>query len=555
MPIDLSNTSQGAFGDGEWFSSVLLAAIESGFTGVVSVQVSLHQEDSKALVFFSRGQPVHASGPGFPDHHLGQVLLDRSLCRPENIAAALAEQKNTNGVRPLLGALLVRDGIDPNEIKRAIQAQTHARLASLMQIEEGQWRAAPGENPQIREVAVPLDGWATFFELLQTRASRSELGYQTDAFLGYAVQLKRSDMPQRAWTPEERKLLSYLKKPRKPHQLEQAFNGKRQLVRGFLRTLSLMERLELHPANKAIPIPKTLNIQGAAPRPPPNSGNTGDLNGGYGPNTGNPNLRDVVLPPKAPAKPHPMIAEIKVYHAEMENKNHFELMGAAEDAVDAAKLRKRRDELLAKFHPDALPAEIDREGDVAAKAREISARINEAYNVLGNDELRSEYLTMLQDERVKGDYRKLEKIRDAEMKCKMGVVHLNKKEHKRAIEYFKIAHENDPSCGLYQAYLAWATYENPSANREVMRSKTYDMLQEALKKDDKDPQIHLFMARILKALGRSEDALHHFKRVLRASPYHGEANSEVRHLNRRIEKDEKSKNSGLGRFFSFGKKD
>ena len=549
--IDLSKQGDGRLGHGVWFSSLMLGAIQIEFTGGVLVQTSM----GDAAVFFREGQPVHASGQGFREHYLGQVLLARSVCAAQQVEAAVAEQKGAQGSRPLLGAILVRDGVDPNEVKRAIQAQTHARLGSLMQLDEGTWSAAPGESPRVREVGVPLDAWATFFELMQGRAASAELTYQADNLLGRGVKLKAGDMPNRAWTPEERKLLGYLEKPRKPDQLERAI-GKRKLVRGFLRTLSLMDRIEVVSVNSAIPIPKAVKIQGAVPMPTSSSNGSTTTTASTVPEIGASDLgssKGDVIRPRRRDRPHPLVAEIKKFHQEMTEKNHFQVLGV-EEQFDTGDLRKKFTELAKKFHPDAWPTEIDKEGEVADKAREISARLNDAYEVLGNDDKCREYKTLLRDDRIKGDYRKLEKIRDAELRYKMGVVHLNKREYPRARDMFRMATENDPSSGLYQASLAWAMYGDPAADKTEVIDKVYDMLMEAVTKNENEPIIHYYLGQVLKAKDRPRDALHHFKRVTRECTRYTDAASEARYLHRRLNATPAPKSSGLGLSRFFGRK-
>ena len=535
--IDFATQSKGRLGDGVWFSSLLLSALQSRFTGGVAVQT----HGGEAVVFFRDGQPVNAAGAGFKDHHLGSLLVDRSLCRPEQLESALAEQENSNGARPLLGAILVRDGLDPAEIKRVIQAQTRERLADLMQLADGDWVSAAGENPRVREVGVPLDGWATLFELLQTRASSEELTHQTDALLGSSVRLRAGHAPDRAWTPAEQKLLNYLKKPRKPDQLERAMDRRqRTMVRGFLRALVLMERIETLPSTKAIPIPRTLGHTGTIAIPQPGSSSDVPVEDSNGVN---PHHREVVRPPRR-TTPHPLLAEIKAAHAAMEGKNHFELLGVPED-VETADLRKRFAELAKKFHPDAWPAEIEANAEVAQLGRDTWAKLNDAYNILNDEDKRQDYVGMLQDERIKGDYRKLEMIRDAELKYKMAVVHVRKREYGRARDLLRVAVENDPSCGLYLAELAYTDFSDPSQDNKAILGRVTEQLMEALGKDENEPRIHLFLGYVLKAQDRLRDAHYHFKKVSRLSPNNSEAATQLRYLKRRIDEDEKKSSGGL----------
>ncbi len=545
--IDLAKTRSGEIGDGEWFSSLLLAAIRSQFTGGILVETN----EGDAAVFFRGGRPVHASGQGFRQHYLGQVLVDRSICPEAALQQALAEQKDASGPRPLLGALLVRNGVDQNEIKRAIQVQTKSRLGRLISVPSGTWKAAPGDDPRVREVGVPLDPWPIFFELLQLNAAAPELSHQATDLLGSAVKVLRGGLPEHSWTDDERRLLKYLEKPRKPDQLERALgSNKRRTVRGFLRAMSLLGKLSIEPAHKATPITKTLKHTGI---PLPVTPSTSDLSSTDIPSTTIDTPSTIghrVRSVSAVGRSHPLVNDIVTFHGKMSNWNHFELLGVPEN-VAAAEIKRRYHDLLKKYHPDAWPPEIDRDGPVAMKAREISARLNDARDILTDEAKREDYLTILHDERIKGDYRKREKIKEAGLKAKMGAAHLNKKEYAKAKELFEFAHQNDPSSGMYQAYLAWVIFEAPSGHKDRDTETAYRMLVDALKKEDQEGLIHLFMARVLKSRGERKEAIHHFRRVLDFSPNHTEANSEIRYLRKRLGEEEASKKTGLAKLFDF----
>ncbi|MEL7371878.1 MAG: J domain-containing protein [Myxococcota bacterium] len=538
--IDLHAATEGEFGSGEWFSSLLLASLQVNFTGVALIQFNA----GSGVVFFNNGQPVHASGDGFTEHHLGQVLIDRGICSQETVNRALREQSDA-AQKPLLGALLVRDGVDPAEIKRSVQTQTRARLATLMKQAEARWKAAEGQDPRIREIGVALDGWTLFFDLIENSPCRMELNTQMDAWLGSSISVNRELLPTRDWAPEERKLLNLLKKPRKPDQMERALGIPRSFVRGFLRALNLLGVIEVGPVKKAIAIPNT--VKGIPTMPAPSESS--------GPRPKNPNHMDVVRPPR-PKMPHPFLGEIKRFHTDMKGKNHFELLGVEEDAT-TTDIRKSFTDLAKKFHPDAWPAELDSDTDTAEKAREISARLNDAYEVTTDTDKKNEYLEILRDKRIRGDYRKAEQIRDAEMKAKMGVVYLRKKDYENARKVFKFANETDPSCGLYQAYVAWSVFADPKSDQRALAEESYKMLMEALKKDQQlpvekqSPIIHMYLGTVLKTLSRERDALFHFKQVLKHSPKHIDALREVRILEKRMEDAKSKKGTGsiLGGFF------
>ena len=540
--------TQGSFGDGLWFSSLLLEAIRVRLTGAIVIEA----QTGKALVFFRRGQPVHASGAGFNAHHLGQVLLDRSLCSPDQVQRALQEQQSgPDHERRLLGEILVQGGVDATEVERAIRAQTHARLGALLQQSESTWCVQHGSAEKIEAVAIPLDPWGTFFDLMQTNASSGELRFVSDQLLGKAVRLQDGFIPERTWSKEEGKLLEYLKKPRKLDHLERAVRNRR-MVRGFIRCLSLMDVLQFLPASEGIAIPKALkhhNTMNLAP----NGGASDDFNRYVVSNDINTNLRDVVRPPRASSQPPPIIAEIKKFHAEMGGKDHYQVLGVSETA-EFEEIRQRFRDLARKFHPDAVPMEENQ--GTADLLRDVSARLNEANEHLSSDAKRKEYDEIRRDERIKGDFRKRELIKRGGLRFEMGVACLRTKGFDKARKLFEEAIESDPSNGRYLAYLAWATYTDPKKDKNALADETHEKLIEASKLSPEEPMVHLFLGRLYHEKGRYADALEHYKRALRGElppPEKGEATRARRMLKKLLDdgKSDKPSGGGLSRFFRF----
>jgi tetratricopeptide (TPR) repeat protein len=189
--------------------------------------------------------------------------------------------------------------------------------------------------------------------------------------------------------------------------------------------------------------------------------------------------------------------------------------------------------LQKKFHPDAFIGISDEE--VVQVIRELSARINEAYNVLSNEKSRAEYISLLSS-RFKGDARKMERTRDAEVKHQMGMVMLKKKDFQKAREYFNFAIQSDPECGEYKASMAWAIFADPKTERSEANSKAYALLLEALKSSP-SASTHYYAGQVLKARDQLDEALFHFMRAVKLDPKHAEAQREVRLLSSRKTKD------------------
>jgi curved DNA-binding protein CbpA len=537
--IDLSSATEGTFGEGSWFSDLFFSAVRTRFSGGVLV----HAETGLCTLFFKNGAPVHAGGAGFREEFLGQLLMAESRCSQSAIDAALAEQERLGPGAALLGTLLVANaGVSTEDVRRLVKKQTELRMRRLMGLEGTKFQAAPGEDQRIRELGVKLDPWGAFFGALESSAADAELRKLSNDLLGQAVQVNQKRLPT-DYEPsrDEKRVLAYLTKPRKPDQLERALKNRR-FVRGFLRGLELLNALDLFPAKKGIPIPKATLLKGQM----------GVTNAEPMQRASTPLPRSPSRPPRSPSKPrvnpnHPIVKEVDALHKALKEKNHFELLGAT-DKTSPSDLRGLFTNLAKKYHPDAFPMDVP---DASKeKAREITAALNDAYQTLTNDEKRAEYVALLADDRIKGDARKAELIREAEVKSQMGVVMLKKREYQKAREFFRFAMEADDSNGAYKAFFGWAMFADPKFDRDEAMKKAYPLMLEALKASPKDANIHYYLGRILKEQDKPAEALHHFREALRADRKHTDAEREYRLLKRRQNNDDDpGSGSALSRLF------
>lgn len=546
MAINLATEGSGELGRKCFVSDVIAGALQFQFTGGVAIT----QNDQQLAILFKEGRPVHASGPLVPHFRLGEVLLGDGVALQSQVASALTQLEAMVGSKPLSGALLVKEGLDPAEVKRAVQQQTRLRIKAVLALESGEWRAAAGENARMREVGVRTDSLPMLLQDLPEVACARELKWAADKWLGKAVQLRAGGPGPLADQPFDRAvsaILRFLEKPRKPDQLERA-TGNRRVVRLVLRLLDLLGRLEAHPLAKSVPIARATLLKGqsitsysspdtaaAAPTAQP---------------------EEEITEPEGPPKPPPLSArdqqkaeEIQKRHEKIGKQNHFEVLGLKQDCK-GAEVKEAAKTLLGRFHPDKLPNTIPE--DVRKLAGELTARINEASTALSGDEARRKYLELLNDERIRGDIRRAELVKDAETKAQMGVVMLRKRDFQQARELFRYCVDADPVTAIYKAHLAFAMHADRNFDREEAFEKGYALLLEALKAaGDRDATVHYYTGLLLKERERLKEALHHFKAAAQIDPKNVDMKREVRLLQGRLEKDKedaKQKTGGLSRF-------
>jgi curved DNA-binding protein CbpA len=552
--IDLAGAKTGELGKSVYFSDLYAAAVLSRFTGGI-----LLRSTKDYAVFFRGGCPVHAGGMGFVEHFLGEILVRQGACTPSALVSAIESQAAQEGAsKPLLGRILVEEGaVTPDAVQDAMRIQTAERVVSLFGLIEGTYQAASGENARIRDIGVVSGGLELLTDGLRATASDQELRATSDKLLGQAILLAGELPEELKLSAEEKRALKYLDKPRKPDQLERAMNNRR-LVRVLLRIAMMLEKTKLVPAAKGIPIPKATLLKGTiAGVPIPTAG----------PSAPAPErAEEPPAPSPAPRPPPPpdakvsrsqqakeeqlaLLEEIRALHAEMDEMSHFDVLGVKPETT-ATEIKKAYYLLAKKYHPDAFTEGLSEEA--AQFVREVAARVNEAHQVLSNDKSRAEYLALMKDDRIKGDARKADKIRDAEVKHQMGVVMLRKKDYQKAREYFNYAIENDSSKGEYKVSMACALFADPKHDREQAISKAHELLLEALKQKDAGANGHYYMGQVLKAKDQPKEALNHFKRALALDSRHTDAQREIRLMEMRgkgDDGDEKGIGAGLSKLF------
>ena len=182
--------------------------------------------------------------------------------------------------------------------------------------------------------------------------------------------------------------------------------------------------------------------------------------------------------------------------------------------------------LLAKqFHPDRFIS--PGLAEVAPVVKDLFSALNEAYETLGDDRRRNEYLARLSSGAASGGDAGVGALLD----FKKGESYLKSRDYPRARGFLEAAIRADPRAE-YKAALAWALIRDPkSPDRE--RAKT--LLDEALQ--DQTCDRAFYIAGVLaREQGDEQRAEALFRSTLRANPQHVEAAREIRLLEMRRQK-------------------
>ncbi|NJK88209.1 MAG: hypothetical protein HC923_01655 [Myxococcales bacterium] len=119
-----------------YVSDLLASAHHGSLTGTLEIK---DIGGSELVVLLKAGKLMHASGALSPAHRLGEILIRRGAATMSAVEAVTRQLEGMSGTKPLSGAMLVKQGVSPDEVKRAIQAQSAPR--------EGGARAGRRELP------------------------------------------------------------------------------------------------------------------------------------------------------------------------------------------------------------------------------------------------------------------------------------------------------------------------------------------------------------------------------------------------------------------------
>lgn len=206
--------------------------------------------------------------------------------------------------------------------------------------------------------------------------------------------------------------------------------------------------------------------------------------------------------------------------------DHFLLLGIKPDApLDV--VRTAFYGLVRRIHPDLLHAV----GLVAnEESQRLMSRLNEAYAALSNPERRREYEAQLQGA---GGRTATEAIvtaaLTAEERYRRGHQALRRDALDEAQREFEAAFELKKDEGDYLAMVTWARF-CAAPNQEAAAVAARQAFERAVRMAPESVVPRFWLGRLERVLGRTQQALAHFRWVVDQDPRHAEAAAEIRVL-------------------------
>ena len=516
----------GAIGEGTYFSDLFVQFVESEFSG--GLLIWANETETEARIYFSKGRPFHCSGTFYEGNRIGEILTKLGMTTADDVDLALRVQELSEEKKAeLIGELLKREAfLSEDALEAGLQIQTKKRLMQCFGISKGMWHGLSSKRSDIVKKGAVINPWQVIAPGIKEFSCANELRDFSDDLLGKSVKLTcdTTVLENYGVDSEYDEIIQALNKPRKPTHLEKTF-GKSE-TRSLIKTLSLCGFIERLSAKKGVPLEKAraksealnsavTSAAEAIPEPPPPK----------------PEPRPVSSISKYDEATLKLIAEIESTHETYDSKNYFDLLGLTPQS-NKRELRAKYTEIVRKFHPDTLGSKR-LSPDVMSKAADVSARLNEAFQTLSNEESRAEYLKIYNDARIGGNMNKIGLIEEADKKFKMALILMKKRDFEQAREYLNYATKTVPEDGRYKAQLAWSMWIDPKMPNENHLEEITSLLEQAVRLSPLDPDALFYYGSILKFRGNKNLALKYFKKCVEQQNNHTDAKREIRLLRSR----------------------
>jgi len=235
--------------------------------------------------------------------------------------------------------------------------------------------------------------------------------------------------------------------------------------------------------------------------------------------------------------PESIVKRIEEYDRNLDNWSHYDLLYIPRNS-DKSRIKKGYYKIVQLMHPDRYGLDLD--PDYKEKLERIFNEINQAYNILMDDEQKAKYDQSLY--RAADHNQPLKESNDrvvARAQYNRGIKALKSNEIVPAIEFFRSATELDDEKAEYWAKLAFALakHKNPRVRKDAI-----EPCSKAISMQNENANYHALMGYIYQQLDEPEEARVHYKRALSWDPQHQRSRQELHRISQHMA-EEKRKNS------------
>ncbi|MFT5586078.1 MAG: tetratricopeptide (TPR) repeat protein [Cognaticolwellia sp.] len=258
----------------------------------------------------------------------------------------------------------------------------------------------------------------------------------------------------------------------------------------------------------------------------------------------------------ASPKDDPELLELRAELKRVEGcENHFEILEVHWDVGEAA-LRKAYFSLAQRLHPDRWTGSPPQVSDLAA---DIFAKVNEAWEDLGDDEKRKAYTDRVIHGIKSEDELAMEKVRAilaAEDEFKAGQMMFRRGNLVKAHELFLAAHLAVPEEAEFQAYYGYTLFKLNYGKDNEQAQLGVDLIKKAIDDHVKLDGGWVLMGLVYRGAGNHKRSIGSFRKALEMNATNVDAEREMRRSLQELQRDkakaakDKEKKAGFfGRLF------
>ena len=203
-----------------------------------------------------------------------------------------------------------------------------------------------------------------------------------------------------------------------------------------------------------------------------------------------------------------LASEIRTLHAELSERDYYELLGIERDAT-IADVKRAYLGAAKRFHPDGL-ARLGLES-LRPQAEELFARIARAHEALSDPARRRDYDRGLDGNGADGE---AQRVVQAEALYRKAEVMMRAGNWSGAYDFLRPAVQLWPEECAYQSALGWTLYKKSPSDPAAARTH----LEKAVALDGLDPVAHFRLSVVLRALGQADAADREMKRAKQLDP-------------------------------------
>ena len=473
----------------------------------------LRHERTKKMIYFKDGTPIFVKS-NLLSECLGRILVREKMISEQECETSLAklEEAKAKGEARQQGTVLIEMGcISPHNLVYGLQLQLEAKLFEIFGWRDGEFQFNPKIEIPAQEIHLEMSLSTMIYEGVRRKFRTQQIKDLLTPF-DDAVLMVHDDPLYRfrdiALEADERALVAKIDGRRTLNELV-AMNlvdekRARQLIYALLSAEMIQPKVGGQGARKKPPRPPSAT-------PPPlkrkkASPVVGDVaRGELSPQT----LANLDVPQ--------LRKRLSGRMKTIRKQNAFEILGVSRSA-SSQEIKRAYLALAKELHPDHLPRNAP--SDAKALAEQIQHQLSTAFEALSDKSGREQYAESLTvTPKSGGD--EVGRILTAEGAFRQGEQALARSAFADAAESFQKAVALYPDEGEFHAHLGWAKF-NAAQTDEDKRAAEDDLLR-GVAQSPRRYLCHLFLARVLRALGREAEAVERFESALVCNPDSTEA--------------------------------